>query len=127
MPADQQPFGLRDLLGFTVGSEDGTGVASIDIGPQHLNPNGVIHGAVPYALIDTAMGSATMSAVPEGHFCATIEIHVRYLRPCSTGTLTARSTVRRAGKRIVHLDASVVDDEGTEVVVASGSYAVLAL
>ena len=117
------PF--QDLLGFTTTQEEGQGTATIEIRDDHLNPNGVVHGAVAYALIDTAMGAATMSVVPDGGFCATIEVHVRYFRPTGGPTLHATATVRRAGKRIVHLDASVVDGEGTEVAAASGSYAVI--
>ena len=34
--------------------------------------------------------------------------------------------VRRAGRRIVHLDAVVAGDDGTEYVLASGVFAVIA-
>lgn len=127
MPTTSEPphHPFQDLLGFTTTQTQGAGTASIDVLEAHLNPNGVVHGAVAYALIDTAMGAATMSVVPEGGFCATIEIHTRYFRPTTGPTLTATATVRRAGKRIVHLDASVVDAEGVEVVAANGSYAVI--
>lgn len=116
----------QDLIGFETSPGDEPGTTSIVVRPEHLNPNDVCHGAVPYALIDTAMGSATMAVTPEGGFCATIEIHIRYFVPVREGGLHARATVRRAGKRIVHLDASVVDDHGTEIATATGSYAIIA-
>ncbi len=119
------PFPFRELLGFDVEKGDGTGVATITVAERHLNPNGVVHGAVPYALIDTAMGAATMSVLGDDLMCATIEIHTRYLAPCFGGRLTATATVRKPGRRIVHLDASVVDEKGKEIVAASGSFAVM--
>ena len=113
------------MLAFTIESGDGTGVASLVVDERHLNPHGTVHGAVMFALLDTAMGGATMSVVGDGNWCATVDIHTRFLAPCFRGTLTATATVRRAGSRIVHLDASVVDGDGGEVVAASGVFAVI--
>lgn len=121
------PFPFRELLGFEIERGEGIGVARLVVSERHLNPNGVVHGAVPYAMIDTAMGAATMSVLGEDLMCATIEIHIRYLAPCFGGELTATATVRRAGRRIVHLDAAVVGDGDKEIVAASGSFAVLPL
>jgi acyl-CoA thioesterase len=123
--AEEHPFPLKDLLGFDIRQDEGTGVCRLVVTDQHLNPHGVLHGAVPYAMVDTAMGAATMSILDEGLMCATIEIHTRYLAPCFGGTITATATVRKPGRRVVHLDASVVDGDGTEIVAASGSFAVL--
>ncbi|MDH3753605.1 MAG: PaaI family thioesterase [Acidimicrobiia bacterium] len=103
----------------------GSGTATLTVDERHLNPNGVVHGGVPYAMVDTAMGAATTSVLAEDQVCATIEIHTRYLARCVGGTLTATATVRRAGRRIVHLAATVTDQDGTEIVLATGSFAVL--
>lgn len=119
------PFPLKELLGFDVEKGNGVGVCRLTVGDKHMNPNGVLHGAVPYAMIDTAMGAATMSILEETLMCATIEIHTRYLAPCFGGSITATATVRKPGRRVVHLDASVVDHEGREIVAATGSFAVL--
>jgi acyl-CoA thioesterase len=125
---EEHPFPLKDLLGFDIQHGEGTGVCRLEVTEQHLNPHGVLHGAVPYAMIDTAMGAATMSILDEGLMCVTIEIHTRYLAPCFGGTITATATVRKPGRRVVHLDASVINDGdggGKEIVAASGSFAVL--
>lgn len=120
----QVSFPLKDLLGFTIERADGTGRATLEIDHRHLNPNGVVHGSVPFAMIDTAMGAAAMSVLAEGQFCATIDIHTRYLSAASQGTIEVEAVVRRAGRRIVHLDASArVGDK--EIVTAVGSFAVL--
>jgi acyl-CoA thioesterase len=125
-PTDDGPaFPLRDLLGFEVAKGVGTGVATLDVAPLHINPHGTVHGGVMFVMLDTAMGAATMSVVGEGNWCATLDIHTRYLSPCFGGRLTATATVRKAGKRVVHLDAVVADEAGKEYVAASGVFAVI--
>lgn len=118
-------FPLRDWLGFTIESGDGESRAWLDVDARHINPHGTVHGAVLYALVDTAMGGATMSVLPDGNWCATLDIHTRYLAPCFGGRITAVATVRRAGKRVVHLDGVVTGEDGTEYLAASGIFAVI--
>ena len=65
-PDDQggPSFPLQQYLGMELsGSDVGSGTAALTLGEQHANPNGVAHGAVLFALVDTAMGKATMSTV----------------------------------------------------------------
>lgn len=122
---DGATFPLRDVLGFTVTQGPGVGVATLDVGEIHINPHGTVHGGVMFIMLDTAMGAATMTVVGEGNWCATLDIHTRYLSPCFGGRLTATATVRKAGRRVVHLDATVCGDDGREYVAASGVFAVI--
>lgn len=125
-PSDDGPvFPLRDMLGFTIVQGDGTGTATLDVDERHINPHGTVHGGVMFVMLDTAMGAATMSIVGEGNWCATLDIHTRYLSPCFGGRLVATATVRKAGRRVVHLDAVVAGDDGREYVAASGVFAVI--
>lgn len=123
----QGSFPLRSHLGMDVGSSAvGHGEASLRVDARHLNPNGVVHGAVLFAMVDTAMGAAAMSVVPEGHLCASIEVHLRFLRPVAGGELGATIEVDRAGRRVIHLSGRVVDDDGALVATVTGTFAVLA-
>lgn len=127
-PADPGAFWLRDQLGFALEKgPDGSGraTAAIDCDHRHLNPHGAVHGAVLFALLDTAMGAATSTTLDEGSICATIEIHTRFLAPVFIGRLTADVSVIRAGRRIVHLAGEVRDGAGTLVGHATGSFAVI--
>jgi uncharacterized protein (TIGR00369 family) len=122
------PF--AELVGFEVDVLDpGHAVATLDVRPEHHNPNGVPHGAVVFALVDTSMGGATMSVLSEGRFCASIEVHLRFLQPAIGDHLTADTHVVRAGKRIVSLESRVTCSTGggaaTLVATATGSFAVL--
>lgn len=125
-PSDDGPaFPLRDMLGFAVVQGDGTGTATLEIDERHINPHGTVHGGVMFVMLDTAMGAATMSVVGEGNWCATLDIHTRYLTPCFGGRVVATATVRKAGRRVVHLDAVVAGEDGREYVAASGVFAVI--
>ena len=118
-------FWLQEQLGFTIERGEGRASAVIDCDERHLNPHGTVHGAVLFALLDTAMGAATMSVLSEGDMCATIEIHTRFLAPAFGGSLTADVEVIKAGKRVVHLDGAVRDASGRQFARASGSFAVI--
>ena len=125
-PTDDGPvFPLRDMLGFSIAQGQGTGVATLDVDERHINPHGTVHGGVMFVMLDTAMGAATMSIVGEGNWCATLDIHTRYLSPCFGGHLIATATVRKAGRRVVHLDAVVAGEDGREYVAASGVFAII--
>ncbi|MFV0308182.1 MAG: PaaI family thioesterase [Desertimonas sp.] len=118
-------FPLQGWLGFEIDSGEGAAIARLTVGEHHMNPHGVVHGAVMFALLDTAMGGATMSVLDEGSWCATVDITTRFLAPCFAGDLVATATVRKRGRRVVHLDAVVADGQGTEYVAATGVFAVL--
>lgn len=118
-------FWLKQQLGFELHTAPGQAVATIECDERHLNPHGTVHGAVIFALVDTGMGAATMTVLDESSLCATIEIHTRFLAPVFRGSLRAEINVVKAGRRIVHLDASVTDQNGDKVALASGSFAVI--
>jgi len=119
-------FWLQEQLGFTLTRGDGWARASLECDERHLNPHGTVHGAVLFALIDTAMGAATMGVIDEGSLCATIEINTRFLEPVFAGTLTADVQVIKAGRRIVHLEADLTNGAERSIARASGSFAVIA-
>jgi uncharacterized protein (TIGR00369 family) len=120
-------FPLKHFLGMELtGDEPGVGFAHLDVGPDHLNPNGVVHGAVLFALVDTAMGKSTMSVIDEpGRYCASIEVSLRFIRPAVAGRLTATATVLKRGRNVIHLDGRVVDDQQRLVATAAGTFAIL--
>ena len=122
---DGPVFPLREMLGFTIETGEGVATAWLDVDERHINPHGTVHGGVMFILLDTAMGGATMSVLDEGNWCATLDIHTRYLAPCFGGRITATATVRKAGRRVVHLDGVVTGADGTEYAAASAVFAVI--
>lgn len=118
-------FPLQEFLAFEIRRGERVAETSLMIGPQHLNPNGVIHGGVAFSLMDTAMGAAAMSAVPEGGMCATIEVQARFHAGASSGVLRSEATVLSAGRRVIHLSSRTTDANGRLIASATGSFAVL--
>lgn len=120
------PFALAGDVEMDIGVvEPGRVVASGRAEPRHLNPHGVVHGAVLFLLVDTAMGGATMSVLEEGQICASIEVHLRFLRPVAPGVLRAETSVVHRGRRVVQLESRVLDAEERLVATATGSFAVI--
>ena len=60
---------------------------SLVVNSDHLNPHGIVHGAVVFALADTGMGAALYPALGDGQICATIEIKINYFKPVASGLL----------------------------------------
>lgn len=119
-------FPLQGYLGMELsGDNPGNGTAALRLGDQHANPNGVAHGAVIFALVDTAMGKATMSVVEDGLYCASVELSLRFIRPASEGELIAEATVVKRGRSIVHLEARVHDGDGRLIATSAGTFAIL--
>jgi acyl-CoA thioesterase len=119
-------FPLQEHLGMTLGAPGpGVGTAEVEITPALHNPNGVVHGAVLFAMVDTSMGAATMSVLEADQACASIEVQLRFLRAVGAGRLRARTEVLRRGRRVVQLESRVRDDADRLVAVATGSFAVI--
>lgn len=125
LPEDYGTFPLRTFLDFdVVDAEPGVSVATMDVSEATANPNGVVHGGALFTLVDTAMGGAAMSVLEPGRFCASIDVHMRFLKPVHEGSLEATARVVRHGRRILHLDADVVAN-GDLVATATAAFAVL--
>jgi uncharacterized protein (TIGR00369 family) len=123
LPDDYGRFPLRDFLGMELTEVgDGRATAHIDIAAQHLNPNGVVHGAVLFALVDTAMGGAAMSVLPAGQYATSVDIQFRFVRPASTGSLIAAVEVLKQGRHVIHLEGRIDGDDGRVVATAAGTF-----
>lgn len=107
------------------GAKDGRATYRLDVVPEILNPHGMLHGAAVYTMVDYSMGGATMSVLPPGEICATIEIKISYLASVRGGTLTAETEIIKRGRNVVFLESKVRDDAGKLVATASGSFAVI--
>ncbi|HEY8172489.1 MAG TPA: PaaI family thioesterase [Dehalococcoidia bacterium] len=107
------------------GARDGHAVYELDVVPELLNPHGVLHGGAVYVMVDYSMGGATMSVLPPGDICATIEIKISYLAGVRGGHLTADTNIIKRGSRVVFLESHVTDGDGKLVASASGSFAII--
>src|SRR5436305_10841121 len=106
------PAPIGELLGFTVREvERGRVVFEMEPQEKHYNPIGMVHGGVTATLLDTVMGCALHSTLPQGVGYSTLDISVRYLRPVTTrtGTVVAVGTVVHQGRRTATAEARLLD------------------
>lgn len=119
-------FPLRQFVGFELDTPgDGTCVGRCTVSPAHLNPNGVVHGGVIFTIVDTAMASACTGVLESGKTCASIEIHLRFLRPVTQGEMIVEANILKMGRRVIQLEAGVRNSAGNLLASASGSFAVV--
>jgi acyl-CoA thioesterase len=96
---------------------------TLAVSEKHLNPHGVVHGAVAFALADTGMGAALFPTLSPGELCATIEIKISYFKPVASGALRCDTEILTRGKKIASLESCVYAGERL-VAKASGTYTI---
>jgi acyl-CoA thioesterase len=102
---------------------EGGSLCRATIGPQHLNPHGVLHGGMMYSMADQGMGAAVYSLLDQAELCATIEIKIVYMAAVSEGVVECESRVLNKGKRVAVLESDVRAG-GRLVAKALGTYAI---
>ncbi len=101
---------------------DGVVVVRLQLHPHHKNNRGVAHGGVYSAVLDTAMGSAVVSAIPKEWWCATTSLAIQYLEGAREGELIALGRVVRKGKRIAFVSGELKDRSGRLLATAHGTW-----
>ncbi len=117
------PF--ADLIGLIIKQQgDGSSTLLLPVDGRHLNPHGVVHGAVIYAMADTGMGAALYSVLDAGYACATIDISISYFRPVVDGQLLCQTVLENKGRTVAHLTARITQNDKL-VAQASGNFAII--
>ena len=98
------------LIGMELG-EVSPGAVSIHLAVRdELRQNqGVVHGGAIASLIDTAAAFAILTQLDTTERVTTTDLTIHYLRPVSSGRLTARARVVRGGRRLFVLSVEVVN------------------
>ena len=109
--AARSPSGLATLLGMeTDVVEDGRVVFTFPASERFANPFGTVHGGILATVLDSAMGMAALTAVPDGVSTTTLALELKYVRPVPTdaGVLRAEGVVVHAGRRVVTAEGRLV-------------------
>ena len=90
--------------------EPGRVVFTFHASEQLANPFGTVHGGILATVLDSAMGMAALTAVPDGATTTTASLEVKYVRPVATdaGLLRAEGVVVHAGRRVVTAEGRLV-------------------
>ncbi len=100
-------------LGIELDSiEQGRARLSLEVGSQHLQLAGIMHGGAIATLIDTAVAFAIVGASePHARF-TTVEMKVNYLSAIREGRVIADARLIRDGRRIVVAECDLFDSKG---------------
>ncbi|OJX81552.1 MAG: aromatic compound degradation protein PaaI [Leifsonia sp. 71-9] len=118
------PPPIASLMDMTlVEAAPGTATFVCEPGESHYNPIGTVHGGLVCTLLDSVLGCAVQTTLPQGQGYTSIEIKVNYLRPvlADSGPLTCVGTVTKPGNRVAFADGVVTDAAGKVVATATGS------
>jgi uncharacterized protein (TIGR00369 family) len=109
------PPPIATTLGFHLLSLE-EGIVSFEFEPQefHYNPLGSVHGGVISTVLDTAMGCALQSKLPQGVAYTTLELKVNFLRAVThrSGKLIAEGRILHLGKTTALVEADLKDEAG---------------
>lgn len=124
--------GMRDgtIPGAPIAALVGLSFTEVDAGrvvmcltpaEYHYNPIGSVHGGILATLLDSVMGCAVHSTLPQGRAYTTLEIKVNYLRAvtAASGELSAEGRVVHAGRRSAVAEGRVTDAKGRLCATAS--------
>ena len=117
-----------DLLGMRpVVVEHGTVTFACEADPRFANPMGTVHGGIIATLLDSALGCAVQTVLPDGSGYTTLSLEVKYLRPVAldAGELRATGTVVHAGRRQATAEARLTDAAGRVLATATTTCLVL--
>lgn len=118
--ANGQRGGFNEALGleFVAITPDRV-EATVQVGPQHKQPYGLVHGGVYSAMAETVCSvGAALNVFAQGRSAVGLENHTSFLKAVRAGVLRAVATPVFRGKRSHVWEAAIRDED--DRVVASG-------
>ena len=118
------PLGPLGFVPRSAGGGKATWEYTVD--PEHYNTNGVLHGGILMALLDTAMGHAVAALVaPAGRFNAAAQFNINFFVPIKSGLVRANAEVKKLGKRLAVVEAEATDETGRVLGIATATHSLL--
>ena len=82
----------------------------------------VVHGGAIASLIDTAAAVAVLTQIEVHEWVTTTDLTIHYLRPITSGRMTAHAKVVRGGRRLFVLSVEVLNDRDVPLATAVTTY-----
>ena len=101
---------------------DGEVVIFLDVRDDLKQNQGVVHGGAVASLIDTASAFSVLTQIEPHERVTTTDLTIHYLRPITSGRMTARARVLRKGRRLFVLSVDVMNDRGVLLATAVTTY-----
>jgi len=90
----------------------GYSIVEMNVGNEHLNPFGGIHGGAYASAIDTAAYWAAYCELEEKVGLISIDLKIDYLAPISEGLMIAKGRSIKIGKSMCLAEATATNQEG---------------
>ena len=101
-------------------------VGELTVGPQHLQPYGIVHGGVHTGIIEAACSTgAAVAAMARGQSVVGLENATSFIRAVRAGTLRATARPVTRGRRTQVWETVITDAEGQTI--ATGRVRLLCL
>ena len=111
------------FLGLELGDvANGQVSVHLRVRDELLQNQGVVHGGAVASLIDTAAAFAVLSQIDVTERVTTTDLTIHYLRPVTTGRMTATARIVRGGRRLFVLSVDVTNEAGALLATAVTTY-----
>ncbi|MHA6325296.1 PaaI family thioesterase [Roseivivax sp. CAU 1753] len=119
--------GAQRTLGYVtdVGQGDGSARCMLDVGAEHANRHGVLHGGFAALLLDNAMGATSSLTVDDTGRAPflTVSMSVNFVAAGLVGQrITATGTVTGGGKSLLFVAGELRGADGTLIATAQGVF-----
>jgi uncharacterized protein (TIGR00369 family) len=122
---DEYLVGFRKLIGLNLLElQEGSAVMGLEIGSEHLNSQGSLHGGIIATMIDHAGGMSGCLCQETGRIrkAVTLSLTTSFLAPASEGKITATGRKRPGGRRIFVSTVEITDEAGKLLAVGEATY-----
>jgi uncharacterized protein (TIGR00369 family) len=124
---DLDPGGApyHTLLGLTlVQWEEGLARLACDVGDQHRNRSGIVHGGLILSMIDQAAGYSGLWCSVPGNVrkAVTLDLDCRFTGQVKAGRLVAEAKVAQRGRNIFFVRTEVFDEAGKMVAFGASTH-----
>jgi uncharacterized protein (TIGR00369 family) len=125
LDGDNSPMG-KTMNMRVIAAENGTVQIEAIPAAKFYNPMMRIHGGFTAALMDSALGCAVSSTLPEGTGVGTVQLNVNFVRKIeiATGPLIATGTVVHKGRTMLTAEAKLADRAGVLYAHGTGTFLV---
>jgi uncharacterized protein (TIGR00369 family) len=109
---------MAQTMGLTLADvDDGYVVYTVEPTEYHYNPIGSVHGGLAATLFDATLASAIITKLPVGKVCATVELHVHYLRALSakTGRVRCEAHAIHVGRTLATAEAKLIGENDGKI------------
>lgn len=93
----------------------------MEVGPEHANPLGTVHGGILCDPGDAALSTAYRGTLEEGQMFSTVDLRINFLRPVKFGRLEVVGWVVHGGRTICMAESDITNKAGDLVAKLMGT------